>query len=102
MTSAHSTFEGSVASAEASKAATLASAETSRQTTITGSGCDVGYRPTNGSSGNGYAAYAIAVASANSALISTRAAAEAAKQLALAAARETLRAAAVAESNWSP
>lgn len=82
------TFHASVKSADDTKRSTLAAAATTAITTVNVGGVDAGYRlgfPTNA------ATYTAAVVSANAALATSRAAAEQARQVSIAAAKDTLR-----------
>jgi hypothetical protein len=82
------TYHASIASASTTKKATLDAAVGTAITTINVGGVDAGYRlgfPTNA------ATYTAAVASANAALIASRASAEQTRQASVNAAKETLR-----------
>jgi len=84
---ARDNFNGSVASAEATKATSLQAAQASYVASLTAATCDIGYTLQSGN----YAALAAATASANASKAASRLAAEQAKQSSIQVARDTLR-----------
>ena len=86
---ARDTYQTTVKSAGSSKIATLTANQAAQQETINASGANVGYHPGSSSSS---ASYEAAVKAANIAKWNADFAAEHAKQVAINAARDTLRA----------